>query len=189
VNDGSSRHVSGSASPHKADVYSQAAVLAAALQAHEDAIGDGGPLRVLHLAVHAYLHVHEGVCTRAGGGWRRGVAAGAVAWELPRLPAIAWCFTDCQGHVGATPSSRWADRRGWARFFPAVLATRPGPSQLSKWTRLGGVCACRGTIAACAYLVLRLGLQAPEEAQGLRLRHPAGRLAASGNSVAGCENL
>lgn len=118
MNDGSSRDVSGSASPHKADVYSQAAVLAAALQAHEDAIGDGGPLRVLHLAVHAYLHVHEGVCTRAGGGWRRGVAAGAVAWELPRLPAIAWCLPIVRG--------TWEQRRARDGLTAAAgLASSP----------------------------------------------------------------
>lgn len=58
--------------PHKGDVHAKAAVLAAALQAHEDAVGDGGPLRVLHLAVHAHLAAGVGAgkryeqCTDAG---------------------------------------------------------------------------------------------------------------------------
>nr|GMC87180.1 hypothetical protein TEA_016824 [Ipomoea batatas] len=39
----------------KGDVDSEAAVLAGALQAHEDSVGDGGPLRVLLGAVDADL--------------------------------------------------------------------------------------------------------------------------------------
>ena len=41
--------------PDKADVHAQAAVHAAALEAHEDAIGHGRPLRVARVAVHAGL--------------------------------------------------------------------------------------------------------------------------------------
>mmetsp|Transcript_11488 Transcript_11488/g.28966 ORF Transcript_11488/g.28966 Transcript_11488/m.28966 type:complete len:641 (-) Transcript_11488:46-1968(-) len=43
--------------PDKADVHAEAAVLAAALQAHEGAIADGRPLGVLGGAVHAHLVV------------------------------------------------------------------------------------------------------------------------------------
>ena len=45
--------------PDKAEVHAQAPVLPAALQAHEDAVGDGCPLRVLRVAVHACLQQHS----------------------------------------------------------------------------------------------------------------------------------
>ena len=50
--------------PDEADVDAQAAVLAAALEAHEDAIADARPLGVLGVTVHAHLEnqgIEEGV--------------------------------------------------------------------------------------------------------------------------------
>lgn len=59
--------VTGSSSPDEADVHSEAAVNTAALEAHEDAIAHGRPLRILRVAVDARLRAAGGDRERAGG--------------------------------------------------------------------------------------------------------------------------
>lgn len=80
-------------------------MLATALQAHEDAVGHGGPLRVLHLAVHANL--------RSGG--RRQAAGRRVGW--------ARC------HRAAAPLGQGPDigRRGIGRGAPGPAAGCTAP--------------------------------------------------------------
>lgn len=53
--------------PHEAKVHAQAAVLAGALQAHEDAVGHRRPLRLRLQAVHAFLHARRATARISAG--------------------------------------------------------------------------------------------------------------------------
>jgi hypothetical protein len=77
--------------PHKADVHAQAAVHAAALEAHEDAVGHGRPLRVARVAVDAGLR--SAGARRERPASRRAVGAGADGARPP--PRALFSARDC----------------------------------------------------------------------------------------------
>ena len=82
--------------PHKAEVHAQAAVLAAALQAHKYAIRHRSPLWVFGVAVHAHLQVAPAVGPRS----KAGYASLALSVKLDKY------------QVGATDLVFWAGLQG-----------------------------------------------------------------------------
>lgn len=132
--------------PDKGDVHAQAAVLAAALQAHENAVGDGGPLWVLHLTVDADLQRR---CRRVGVSGKGGTCA-----RPPMSPPRAEALPQRRLLPLEAPGSRCAAAGGALQAEGGLTCQLSSADLLARTLLSAAACSDRRSLSASGCAIL-----------------------------------